>query len=128
MINDDYFIFTFCAFFPLFISNTKKVSINFGANLDAQNAGKDISGIQISKIFLGEYSPRPPPLPFMRGILVTHVAFSHCYPPSNILSHRKVPFQKMPPHGKIFKKGPDTCKFFFIIKVYFPNLDWVGGS
>jgi hypothetical protein len=31
--------------------------------------------------------------------------------PSNILSHRKVPFQKMPPpppsHGKILKKGPD---------------------
>jgi hypothetical protein len=26
------------------------VSINFGANLDAQNAGNDISGIQISKI------------------------------------------------------------------------------
>jgi hypothetical protein len=21
-----------------------------------------------------------------------------------------------------------TCKVFFIIKVYFPNLDWVGGS
>ena len=97
MINDDYFIFTFCAFFPLFISNTSIVSINFGANLDAQNAGKDISGIQISKTS---------PLPFMRGILVTHVAFSHCYPPSNILSHRKVPFQKMPPHGKILKKGP----------------------
>ena len=26
--------------------------------------------------------------------------------PSNILSHRKVPFQKMPPHGKILKEGP----------------------
>jgi hypothetical protein len=26
--------------------------------------------------------------------------------PSNILSHWKVPFQKMPPHGKILKKGP----------------------
>ena len=107
MINDDYFIFTFCAFFPLFISNTSIVSINFGANLDAQNAGKDISGIQISKIFWGVL-PQTSPLPFMRGILVTHVrvAFSHCYPPSNILSHRKVPFQKMPPHGKILKKGP----------------------
>ena len=96
MINDDYFIFTFCAFFPLFISNTSIVSINFGANLDAQNAGKDISGIQISKNFWGS-TPPDLPLPFMRGILVTHVAFSHCYPPSNILSHRKVPFQKMPP-------------------------------
>jgi hypothetical protein len=45
------FFFTFCAFFPLFISNTSIVSINFVANLDAQNAGNDISGIQISKIF-----------------------------------------------------------------------------
>ena len=39
---------------------------------------------------LREYSLRPPP--FMRGILATHVAFSHCYPP----------------HGKILKKGPET--------------------
>ena len=68
---------TFCAFFP-FISNTSIVSINFGANLDAQNAGNAISVLQISKIFLGEYTPRPP---FMRGMLATHVAFSHCYPP-----------------------------------------------
>ena len=31
--------------------------------------------------------------------------------PSNILFHRKVPFQKIPPHGKILKKGPavNTC-------------------
>ena len=48
MINDGYF-FTFCAFFPLFISNTSIVSINFGVNLDAQNAGNDISAIQISR-------------------------------------------------------------------------------
>ena len=61
LINDDYFIFTFCAFFPLFISNTSIVSINFGANLDAQNAGKDISGIQISKIFWGSTPPDLPP-------------------------------------------------------------------
>ena len=27
------FFLTFCAFFPSFISNTSKVSINFGANL-----------------------------------------------------------------------------------------------
>ena len=44
------FSFTFCAFYPLFISNTSIVSINFGANLDAQNAGNDISGNQISYI------------------------------------------------------------------------------
>ena len=47
------FFFTFCAFFPSFISNTSIVSINFGANLDAQNAGNSISGFQISKIFWG---------------------------------------------------------------------------
>jgi hypothetical protein len=74
------FFFTFCAFFPLFISNTSIVTINFGANLDAQNAGNDISGIQISKIFWGSTRPDPP---FMRGILATHVAFSHCYPNLN---------------------------------------------
>ena len=26
----------------------------------------------------------------------------------------------------IFTINVHTCKFFFIIKVYFPNLDWVG--
>ena len=35
--------FYFLCVFPLFISNTSIVSINFGANLDAQNAGNDIS-------------------------------------------------------------------------------------
>jgi hypothetical protein len=40
------FFFTFCAFFPSFISN-------FRANLDAQNAGNSISGFQISNIFWG---------------------------------------------------------------------------
>jgi hypothetical protein len=53
MISDGQFFFTFCAFFPLFISNTSRVTINFGANLDAQNAGNDISRIQISKMFWG---------------------------------------------------------------------------
>ena len=46
--------------------------------------------------FSGQYAPRP------RGL--------QPFPsPSNILSHRKVPFQKMPPppDGKILKKGPD---------------------
>ena len=57
MVN---FFLTFCAFLPLFISNTSIVRINFGANLDAQNAGNDISGIQISKIFWGSTPPDPP--------------------------------------------------------------------
>ena len=74
--------------------------------------------------FSGRVLPQTSPLPFMRGILVTHVAFSHCYPPSNILSHRKVPFKKMPPpHGKILKKGPGTRDDLmrlglFYIKIY----------
>ena len=57
--------FTFCAFFPSFISNTSIVSINFRANLDAQNAGNGISVLQISKIFWGS-TPHTP---------------DHCYPP-----------------------------------------------
>ena len=72
MVN---FFLTFCAFLPLFISNTSIVRINFGANLDAQYVGNDISGIQISKIFWGSTPPDK------RGILATHVAFSNCYPP-----------------------------------------------
>jgi hypothetical protein len=36
--------------------------------------------------------------------------------PSNILSHRKVPFQKMPPpQGKILKKGPAVPRFKVIL-------------
>ena len=45
--------FIFGQFFPSFISNTSIVttSINFRANLDAQNAGNAISGFEISIIF-----------------------------------------------------------------------------
>ena len=103
MINDGFF-FTFRAFFPLFISNTSIVSINFGANLDAQNAGNDISGIQISKIFWGS-TPREDPPPFMRGILATHVAFSHCYPPLIYYLTERSLFKKCPPTGKSLKKA-----------------------
>ena len=100
------FSFTFCEFYPLFISNTSIVSINFGENLDAQNAGNDISGNQISKIFWGTTPPdRPPPI---HAWYIGHTrGLQPLLSPSNILSHRKVPFQKMPPHGKILKKGPD---------------------
>ena len=51
---------TFCAFFPSFISNTSIVSINFGANLDAQNAGNGIPVLQISKM-KGPFSKNAPP-------------------------------------------------------------------
>ena len=47
---------------------------------------------------------------FMCGMSATR-GLQPLIPPSNILSHRKVPFQKnaSPPllHGKILKKGPD---------------------
>ena len=66
------------------------VSINFRANLDAQNAGNCISGLQISNIFCGTMPPDPPS-GFMRGMSATWLS------PINILSHRKVPIQKMLP-------------------------------
>ena len=101
MIDDGYFFLPFCAFFPLFISNTSIVRINFGANLDAQNAGNDISGIQISTLIRGGYSPDHP----IHAWYIGHTrGLQPFLPLSNILSHRKVPFQKMPPNGKILKK------------------------
>jgi hypothetical protein len=99
---------TFCAFFPSFISNTSTgiFSIHFGANLDAQNAGNGISVLQISKLFWGSTPPEDTP------IHAWYVGLTRGLQPllslSNILSHRKVPFKKMPPHGKILKKGPDN--------------------
>jgi hypothetical protein len=107
MINYGYFFFTFCAFFPLFISNRSIVSINFGANLDVQNAGNDIPGIQISKIFWGS-TPQDSPPPFMRGILASHVAFSHCYPPLIYYLTERSLFKKCPPTGKSLKKALHT--------------------
>jgi hypothetical protein len=50
----------FVHFFPSFISNASIVSINFRANLDTQNAGNGISGLQISKICWGNMPPDPP--------------------------------------------------------------------
>ena len=110
------FFSTFCAFFLLFISNTSIVRINFGANLDSQNAGNDISGIQISKIFWGSTQQPQTPLRFMRGILATHVAFSHCYPPLIYYLTERSLFKKCPPTGKSLKKAlnaqglvPEVC-------------------
>jgi hypothetical protein len=54
--------------------------------LDAQNAGNDISGIQISKNLV-----------YWRGILATHVAFSHCYPPLIYYLTERSLFKKCPP-------------------------------
>ena len=84
-------VITFCEFFPLFISNTSIVSINFGANFDALNAGNDIS-----KIFWGSTPPEDSP-PIHAWYIGHTRGLQPLLSPSNILSHRKVPFQKMPP-------------------------------
>jgi hypothetical protein len=79
------------------------VSINFRAKLGSQNAGNGISVLQISN-FSGEYTSAPPP-PFMRGILATHVAFSHCYPPLIYYLTERSLFKKCLPTGKSLKKA-----------------------
>ena len=43
--------------YPPLIIMISIVSINFAANLDAQNAGNGISMLQISKIFWGSMAP-----------------------------------------------------------------------
>ena len=48
-------------------------------------------------------SPRHPPYSCM--VCRLHTWPSAIAIPSNILSHRKVPFQKMPLHGEILKKA-----------------------
>jgi hypothetical protein len=71
--------------------------------LDAQNAGNDISGIQ--KCSRGVLPQTPP---FMRGILATHVAFSHCYPPLIYYLTERSLFKKCPPPphtGKSLEKA-----------------------
>ena len=95
---------TFCAFFPSSISNTSIVSINFAANLDAQDAGNGISVLQILKIFWGSTPPDPP---FMRGMLATCVTFSHCFPPLIYYLTEGSLFKKCPPTGKSLKKALD---------------------
>jgi hypothetical protein len=84
------------------------VSIDFRANLDAQNAGNGISELQISNIFWGNILPDPL---FMRGMLATHVAFGqcNCYPPLIYYLTERSLFKKchppLPPMGKSLKKA-----------------------
>jgi hypothetical protein len=59
---------TFCAFFPSFISNTNTISINFRANLDAQNAGSQFPGFKFQKRSAGV---RPQTPLFMCGMSAT---------------------------------------------------------
>jgi hypothetical protein len=74
------------------------VSINLRANLDAQNAGNCISGLQIS--FSGGLCPRPPRDSCM-------VCRPHGYPPLIYYLTERSLFKKCSPHGKILKKGSD---------------------
>ena len=72
--------------------------------MDAQNAGNDISGeMKFSKIFWGVLSQTPP----IHAWYIGHArGLQPLLSPSNILSHRKVPFQEMaPPTGKSLKKA-----------------------
>ena len=122
LINNDklwlIFFLTFCAFFPSFISNTCIVSINFGANLDAQNAGNGIPVLQISKIFCGS-TPQTPHS--CVGMLATHVTFSHCYPPLIYYLTERSLFKKCPPTGKFLKKAliMTTVVLAFYLKILY---------
>jgi hypothetical protein len=99
--------FNFLCVFSFFYFKYMYSSINFEANLDAQNAGNGIPELQISKIFWGSTPPHPPS---MRGMFVTHVTFSHCYSPLIYYLTERPLFKKCPPHGKILKKGPGGCR------------------
>jgi hypothetical protein len=59
-------------------------------------------GIKFQK-FSGGVLPHTPP--FMRGILDTHVAFSHCYPPLTYYLTERSLFKNCPPMGKSLKKA-----------------------
>jgi hypothetical protein len=54
--------------------------------------------------FSGGVHPQTLP-PFMRGILATNVAFSHCYPPLIYYLTERSLFKKCPPTGKSLKKA-----------------------
>jgi hypothetical protein len=61
-------------------------------------------GFKFQKFSGGVHPQTPPPI---HAWYIGHKrGLQPLLSPSNILSHRKVPFQKMPPHGKILKKGP----------------------
>ena len=95
------------------------VSVNFRANLDAQNAGNCISRLQISNIFWGTM----PPPPIKEQILGIHAWYvGHMAIPTNILSHRKVPFQKMPP---IFSNNYARYVWRFLNCAFHPWLKYI---
>ena len=86
-----FFVNRFCIFVCLFLCVRYHTIIR--PNLDPQNARNDISGLQVSKPSKGE-APTP-----------RVVDASTCV--SNLIYLLwKVPFQYMPPHWEILKKGP----------------------
>jgi hypothetical protein len=103
--------FLFVRFFPSFISNTSIVSINFRADLDAQNAGNCISGLQISNIFWGSKPPDPPIHAWYVGH--THGLPPLLYPLIYYLTERSL-FEKWPPTGKSLKEALSTGILFHI--------------
>ena len=76
------------------------VSINFRANLDAQNSGNCISGLQISNIFWGSMPPDPP-----RDSCV--ICRPHGYPPLVYYLTERSLFKKcsLPSTEKSLKKA-----------------------
>jgi hypothetical protein len=55
--------------------------------------------------FSGGVLPQTDPT-FMRGVLATHMAFSHCYPPLiYYLTERSLFIKSPPPTGKSLKKA-----------------------
>ena len=87
-------------FFPSFISSTSIVSINFRANLDAQNAANCISGL-----------PQTPP------IHAWYVGHTHGFPPLlypliYYLTERSL-FKKCPPTGKSLKEVLHVHRYSF---------------
>ena len=99
--------FIFCAFFLSFISNRSIRSIDFRANLDAQNAGNGISGLQISKMFWVSILSDPP----IHARYVGHTRGLRplLSPLIYYLTERSL-FKKFPPTGKSLKKVVQLLK------------------
>jgi hypothetical protein len=72
--------------------------------------------------FSGGVLPQTDPPPFMRGILATHVAFSHCYPPLIYYLTERSLFKKCPPTGKSLKKALQRHD---VVKPLFYDADYV---
>ena len=79
-------------------------------------------GFKFQKFSGGVLPKTPPPI---HAWYIGHTrGLQPLLSPSNILSHRKVPFQKMPPHGKILKKGPGKIGMIGIdMNTLYPNTN-----